>query len=259
MMIDCFASLGHWPFRPLADHDALNFVRLMDRHGVDQAWVAPLQGLFYRHLAAANRELLHQTAGYRDRLRPWAVLNPAAPGWADDLRQAVEAGCAGLRLHPNYHGYDLTHQALGELLTAAQAGGLPVAIVQRLQDERLQSPLCQVPPVTMELAPLVARFPQLTLLCLGVTSPFITACRDLITTSSVYLDISRLEGVEGVRWAIDQVGADKILLGSHAPFFYLSAALLKLKESDLTAAELRQITSSNAQALITSPGARAGL
>lgn len=249
MIIDCYASLGHWPFRRLADNDADSFVRLLDAYGITQAWVAPFEGLYYRHLPTANREILAQAARQPDRLIPWAVINPATPGWEDDLRQALEGGCQGLRLHPNYHRYDLTHPALRDLLAAAGQAGLPVALVHKVQDERLQHPLCQTPAVEMDVAPLVAACPRAALLCLGVGQPFITQHRDLIAAGQVYVDISRLEGVESVRWAVDLVGAGQVLLGSHAPYFYLEAALLKIQEAGLTPEERVRVLGGNAQEL----------
>jgi len=43
---------------------------------------------------------------------------------------------------------------------------------------------------------------------------------------------------------------ERILFGSHAPFFYFAAAELKLKESALTAAQLRAIRYDNARRLM---------
>jgi predicted TIM-barrel fold metal-dependent hydrolase len=40
---------------------------------------------------------------------------------------------------------------------------------------------------------------------------------------------------------LKQVPADRVVFGSQAPFFYIASALLKLKESPLSEAELAAI------------------
>jgi hypothetical protein len=66
----------------------------------------------------------------------------------------------------------------------------------------------------------------------------------------VAVEIATLEGVGGVSALLAQTPADRILFGSHAPFFYFEAAQLKLKESPLTSAQRRAIACTNAQRLL---------
>jgi len=256
MIIDANASLGHWPFRHLQDSDADGFVRLMDAYAIAQAWVGSFEGIFYRDMGQANRMLAERAASHRDRLLPWATLNPAFPGWHHDLAVALDLGMVGVRLYPNYHGYELSDTCLTECLTAVAAASLPVAIYQRVADERLHHWRCMVPPVEMELGlePLVDRFPDLPLLWVGGTTPAVVSLAEVVRQGRVYVDTSRLEGIECVARVVDAVGADRVLFGSHAPFFYLEAALLKLTEAGLDRSTRAALLHRNATDVLAGAG-----
>lgn len=258
MIIDTNCHLGHWPFRKLADSDADGLLRLMDAHGVTQAWVGAFEGVFYRDCGQANRDLLARIAGHEDRLVPWAVINPHFPGWEDDLQEAMDKNMQGVRLYPNYHGYGLGEACVRELLSAlgkrdaCPTRRLPVAIYHKFVDERLHHWTCLVPPVEMDLAPLVRDFPQVRLLLCGCGIPHAQALAEVIRQGQVYMEISRLEGIEGVRWLADTIGVERIVLGSHAPYFYMAAAHLKVVEAGLTDEEQEAVLHGNAGRLLSS-------
>jgi predicted TIM-barrel fold metal-dependent hydrolase len=202
--------------------------------------VGAFEGVFYRDCAQANRSLLAQIAGHEARLIPWATINPAFPGWQDDLTEAVEAGMRGVRLYPNYHGYALLDECCLELLSALEEQGVPVAVYHKLVDERLHHWRCPVPPTEMTLAPLIERFPKLTLIACGV------GLLGIEFPPGVYVETSRVEGIAGVAALAKAVGTDHVLFGSHAPYFYLESALLKMVESGLDEAAQQAILHANA-------------
>ena len=65
--------------------------------------------------------------------------------------------------------------------------------------------------------------------------------------TGVWLDIAMLEGVGGVEGLLKDWPADRVVFGSHAPFFYWESARLKLQESELTPDQLAAITHGNAR------------
>jgi len=69
-------------------------------------------------------------------------------------------------------------------------------------------------------------------------------------TPQVSFDFATLENVGGVASLIEQVDADRVLYGSHAPFFYPEAATLKIKESALSDDVARKIISGNANRML---------
>ena len=60
-----------------------------------------------------------------------------------------------------------------------------------------------------------------------------------------------LEGIGGISNLLSRVPVDRILFGSHFPFFILEAAVLKLRESKLFPAQVKSITHENAERLLS--------
>lgn len=250
MIIDTNMHLGHWPFRHLERSDPVGLLALMDRGGLAQAWVGSFEAAFYRDLDQANRMLLKSVAGLEERLLPWISINPAFPAWEQEAAYADAEAVHGVRLYPNYHGYDLSHPALSELLAVLAERSVPVAIYHKLVDERLHHWTNLVPPVDMDLAPIVAAFPELPILLCGCGLAHFPALNEVVRQGNVFVEISRYEGVEGVRLLADHIGLDRVVFGSFAPYFYLDAALLKIVEAGLDESEREQILYRNAQRLL---------
>jgi len=59
-----------------------------------------------------------------------------------------------------------------------------------------------------------------------------------------------LDGIGGVSNLLSCAPVDRILFGSHFPFFILEAAVLKLRESELLPAQVKSIPRENAERLL---------
>src|SRR5207248_9952635 len=112
------------------------------------------------------------------------------------------------------------------------------------EDERMMHPLLSVPPVNLDHLPaLVTQTPCMRLILLNALSGFPPSGRKsqdqagargetlvtLVRSGGVYVEIAMLERVAGVANLPNQVPLERVLFGSHAPFFYFESALLKLK------------------------------
>ena len=159
---------------------------------------------------------------------------------------------AGIRLHPNYHGYTLDDPSLARLLKLAAKHRLLVQLALVMEDERMMHPHWRVEPVDIApLAGLVKQTPGLRLVLLNALRTLRRqALLDVIMAGQVYVEISMLEGVGGIAKLLGEVPLDRVLFGSHAPLFYFESALLKLKESPLNEEQQRAIRSVNAQQLL---------
>jgi len=249
-LIDTNITLGHWPFRRLPLEDTAALVARLRRRGVTQAWAGSFEALFSRDLAAANARLAEECRRHgRGWLLPFGSVNMTLPDWEEDFRRCVEShAMRGLRLHPNHHGYTLDGPAFAKLLSLASERRLVLQIAADLEDERTQSRLAQVPHV--DAKPLLALLKQQPGARIVLLNWYRAVSADLakqLAAAGVGFDIATVEGVGGVAKLIAQISVDRVLFGSHAPFFYFESAEFKLRESALSAEDVRAVCEVNAR------------
>ena len=253
--VDVNVHLSRWPFRRLPLDESPALVRKLREIGVTSAWCGSFDALLHRDLASVNERLFEscndRAAG--GMLVPFGTVNPIYPDWEEDLRRCHELfHMPGVRLYPNYHGYKLDAPQFARLLDLTTQRGLIVQIAVSMEDDRVQHPLVRVAPV--EVAPLpdlLEAIPTARVVLLNaLRGPRGGPLSVLGKTPQVSFDIATLENVGGVATVIEQLSADRVLYGSHAPFFYPEAAALKLKESALDAGVARKVISGNAQRML---------
>jgi len=184
------------------------------------------------------------------KLLPVCVLHPLLRNWQQSFQTCQGTyEAVAIKLHPNYHCYHLTDGAARELLTACGEAGLPVIVQMRMQDTRSHHPLMQVPDVDInEVLDAAAASPQTKFVIGGIKwGEASSKANDINALPNVWLDISQCEIVDVLRRLIRLFGAQRLLFGTHAPFFYVKSALLKLEEARLTEEERQLITEDNAR------------
>lgn len=253
-MIDSNVYLSRWPCRRLPHDETASLVALLRRHGVEQAWAGSFDALLHRDLGAVNERLAAECRTHGDGLLiAFGAVNPKLPDWEEDLRRCHEVHhMSGIRLHPNYHGYRLDDPLFARLLTLAAERELVVQLAVTMEDERTQHPLLQVPHVdTAPLVSLVEKLPKLRLVLLNAFRSVRGETLDkLVAAGRVYFEIAMLEGLGGLERIVEQVPAERLLLGSYAPFYVFESALLKLRESRLGGVAERRIQKENAAQLL---------
>lgn len=245
-VLDVNFSLGEWPTRDVPAVD----VPGLRRRGISHAITGSLEAVLHRDLAAVNERLATACAASGGVLLPAGCLNPLLPAWQEDLRRCVEEhGMKVLRLLPACHGYTLESPAFRECLDAVTKYGLALQIVAQMEDVRTQNPLLQLPPVDLKPLPaLLKAAPQARVMVLNANSAMITTA--LRGCNSLWLDCAMIEGVGGLENTLQMWPVDKLCLGTHAPFFYPEAALLKMQESGLSGEKAAQIAERNARAFL---------
>jgi predicted TIM-barrel fold metal-dependent hydrolase len=99
----------------------------------------------------------------------------------------------------------------------------------------------------------LAALPQLPVVILNVTRTTSEGhLKQLAALPNVYFDYAMWEGVGGLASLVKAISVERVLFGSHLPLFPLQSSLLKLRESELTAAEAEAIRGGNARRVLQS-------
>ena len=261
-IIDCNVHLFDWPFRKLkyAQTDAL--AAKLRRHRITKAWAGNFEAVLHTQFDAANRRLAEECRSKGDGMfLPIGTVNPGGPDWEEDLRRCHEAyRMAGVRLYPAYHGYGLDHADFAKLLAETARRGMLVQIVLRIEDERCHHPALMIGAV--DVGPLVEalkKLPQAKVQLINSAGRLLGKnVAALVRETEVTFDIAATEGNGGIGQLIagknySYTGAipiERLVFGSHAPFFPCESALMKLFESPLNLAQLEPLMYANAKRLI---------
>ena len=120
-----------------------------------------------------------------------------------------------------------------------------------MEDERTQPPSAQTPHV--EVKPLLAMLKSSPIPRVVLLNWYRAVKPDLVKELAelgVCFDIATVENVGGVANLAEQISAERVVFGSHAPLFYFESAQLKLKESALDGKTTRAISRENAVRLL---------
>jgi hypothetical protein len=253
-MIDVNVSLSRWPFRRLVGDDTAGLVAGLRKRNVNRAWAGSFDGMLYKDISSVNTSLADECRRHGpDMLMPFGSINPKLPDWQEDLRQCHEEyKMPGIRLHPNYHGYELKDPVFAELLHLATTRRLVVQLASSMEDERTQHPLMRVPPVDISSLPdLLKNEPSARLVVLNAdVRHALEQSPGLASAGNVYFDFSMVEGVGGVAHLAQKISIQRLLFGSNYPLFYFESALLKVRESGFENADRRALLEENARNLV---------
>ncbi len=254
-MIDTSVNLFRWPYRRLIGDDAETLASRLRARGVTQAWASSYEALLQRDMAGVNVRLVHACirAGANFFL-PFGCVNPKLPDWKEDLRRCHEVHrMAGIRLFPNYHGYTLADPAARELISSAADRSLIVQIALSMEDTRTQQTVIQ-PADPSPLADLLTRLPRARVVFLNYKNWTDDDAGEGIAkirkAENAYFDLAMNEGVGGLNRLIAATSPQRVVFGSHSPFFYFESSQLKVREAGLPREQESAILEENAQALL---------
>ena len=257
MLVDTHTYVGHWGFRPLQWRTASGLLRAMDSHGIDRAWVSSASSILYRNAHAGNEELHAEVRQHRDRLVPFAVINPMYADWEHDLDVCQEEfGCRGVRLYPPYHRYTLRDPACRDLVEAAIARDLVISVPHWVEDDRERSWLINQPGIVpiADMAALAQAHPDGRFVFhygLGFTETPL-GVRGAVQ-ADYGLDISRLSVFvkEELPTLLTDLGPERLVFGSGMPLTPVDVPLYKLEVLNLPKTVKGQIRWQNASRLLS--------
>lgn len=237
-------------------------VAKLRRHRITQAWAGSFEAVLHEQFDLINRRLAEECRMHGGgMLIPIGSVNPAGPDWEEDVRRCHEQyGMSGLRLYPAYHGYTLDHPEFVRLLGVAAKRGLLVQIAIRLEDERVHHVAIDVGSVSAAPLPdALKKLPEAKVQLINSGGALLgNSAAALVRDTQVTFDIAATEGNGGVGRLIEgknpsyraAIPVERLVFGSHAPFFPCESALMKLFESPLSLEQLEKLMRANARRLI---------
>ncbi|MCF3108767.1 amidohydrolase family protein [Niabella sp. CC-SYL272] len=240
MLIDSNAYIGHWPFLKLEYNTPETLLGRMKEFGTDISVISNLNGIFYKNTQHANDELqeaIRSKKIYQDRFIPFAVINPAYGGWRDDLEQCItRMGMKGIRLYPQYHGYEIAAPACVELVKRCRDKGLPVAFCLRMVDSRTSSWMDLEKEWTLKnIVPIVKAVPDAKYLVVNAANSLALNPEemDLFKKADLLIDSS---GRNITNWSdlFKSFGTGSFCFGTHSPILDYFSGLLRIESSRAT-------------------------
>jgi len=261
-IIDTNIHLFEWPFRKLKYARTEALIAKLRKHRITKAWAGSFKSVLNKQLDLVNRRLADECRAHGDgMLIPIGSVNPAWPDWEEDLKRCHEQHrMPGLRLYPAYHGYTLDHPEFVRMLGEAAKRHLLVQIVTRMEDERVHHQAIVIPAVDVSpLSDALKKLPEAKVQLINSAGPLLgNHLASLIRDTQITFDIAATEGNGGVGRLIEgtnpsyrgAISVERLVFGSHAPFFPCESALLKLFESPLSLEQLEKLMHTNARRLI---------
>lgn len=259
VIIDTNVDILGWPFRDLKYGEVPDLVDKLRHHRIKQAWTGSYEALFHKNIDGVNQRLARACEDLgQGLLVPFGAVNPAWPDWQEDLRRVDEIyGMPGIKLYPSYQNFSLGDADVAELIQAATDRDLIVVIAVDMEDERVHHPRIEV--TAADVRPLADILPDMPEARVVLTNVFRHVRGDqlqaVVDETNVLLDIARLDGTGGIyeltngtHWYLGStVPAERLVFGSHAPFFPVENALLKFMESPITEAQANTIMYENVE------------
>lgn len=224
--VSCFVGDG-----PLGTVSAADLESMLRRAGVTSAAVSPMAGLF-RSDPADNSVVLHPFF----RLVP--IVDPRWPALPSHV-----VGHGAVRITPASHGYPASaaiglKELCGEL-------GVVLVVQMRIADPRNLPPDLDLGDVP-DVMPLLRAAPEVSVVVAGAR---VGELPTLLEVPSVHAELSMAEEPDVLRRAVAAYGAERLLVGTHAPFLTPEAARAKVAAARLSEADLAAVTRGNAARL----------
>lgn len=192
-----------------------NLIEVMDAGGVDMAMATSLGQL------PDNDYIVSCVANDPDRIFGFCVVDPRRGAAAvDEIHRCADAGLVGVKLHPTMHGYNVCDHGLLDPVFRACAE-LGQAVLFNALDDAFCAPL--------GMEEIAKHFPDVPTLIAHMGTVWNTTEAILVAgrTPNIYLETSSTQLLE-VQTAYDQLGPDKLVMGTDWPASHMDLERLKI-------------------------------
>ena len=235
-VIDAHAHIGDfgsWADVRISDDE---LVSDMDRFHIEKTVVFTLP----------NNLVRRAVQKYPDRLIGYVWVNPNEGKKAvEEVKRALgDWGFQGIKLHPLLHAFIPSDEAVLPIMEEAGQSGVPVLF-------HSGHPPFSLPWQIGEVAEL---FPDVPIIMGHMGHGHGCYIHGSITTAkkypNIYLETSGMPMHTKIKEAYEQVGSDRVMYGSDAPFHHHSVEMQRVRVSGLDDAALRKVFYENAARLL---------
>jgi uncharacterized protein len=231
--------------------DAHGLKRIMDRYGIDKGCLSSMEAMLYEPVRG-NNEIAKAAEEYPDQLIPFVVVSPRYMKKAsDEVDRCVRTmGFKGIKLHPQAQSWYADSAIVNPIMEKARQYQLPVLFHTgpngggEYAHPRL-------------VGNLAGRFPEVTVI-MGHTGGgqwleaiWQAKAHDNILLDTCSIDTSTTGVVDNsttvsvVEYAVDLVGAERVVFGSDCPALNLGVEKAKVEFTNLTREQKDMILGEN--------------
>jgi len=242
--------LGPCPFRSIPSN-VEEIEKLRERAGLQRAVASGFRSLLYYDTLSGLEEDMAHYASLRTWLYFYATLNPCFPQMERGVRRAaVDERIAAVRLLPGLHHYELDAPEVDDLMAAAQAERVPVNLMARIFDDRVEPQYVQqTVPKLEHVAAFLMRHRKVKI---ALSMFYFTEIRglelDWHALPHVYVDFGCSKPNVASLDVLDKVfPTARALFGTGAPFYYWAGSRLGLDGAEMSVDTRRAIMADNAR------------
>lgn len=210
--------------------------------------VSPLKAFFPRLQGDAFSGNIDaaQAVSETDGLFQWVVVNPLEPRTYKQAEEMLQSPkCAGIKIHPEEHGYPITEHGKAIFKFAARHN----AIIESHSGEKNSLPA--------DFVKLANDFPEIKLIIshlgYGWNGDPTLQVRAIQKSrhGNLFTDTSSAKSITSnlIEWAVREVGAERILYGTDSPLYFAPMQRARIDNAGISDREKRLILHDNAAAI----------
>ena len=211
--------------------------------------VSPLAGMQPRGQGApvsANEDAA-QVVSAHEGLRQWVIVHPLESETFEQARRLLPGPkCVGIKIHPEEHCYPIREhgQAIFEFAAAQRSVVMTHSGEQNSLPEDFLSFADAFPEVTLILAHLGHGYD-------GDPTHQVRAIQQS-RHGNIFVDLSSARNMQSglIEWAVQQIGAEKMLFGTDSPLYFAPMQRARVDYADISEADKRKILCENARELL---------
>lgn len=237
MILDVHAHVG----RPVYAYRSDDFTNADLAVRMNEAGVAKC--CVFSFYDKQDNEYVEAAARGRDDLIPFAFINPKRPDAVPSFQALVAKGFRGLKLHPFADGYHLNNfKIVDPLFEVCEQHRIPI-LCHGLADNAYNT--------IYAFAEMADRFPRVNLIIAhgGFMWSRAEAVRASKTRPNLYIETTCLLPA-GIADGIDDIGAEKYIFGSDAPWGDFEVEILKIKKAARKDRDLELVLGGNLARLL---------